>query len=213
MLLLLTTAGCTGIGIAVLYLLQRYGVTRTVVTQNGTETSTVTESNALALAVVTGLIALASAALTAALGHWYTISAERDRRSAELWAGRNARIREQIAAVASEIAGMLEGVRPMDEASAGAASHQRATLWNQATLAVRKAANAAVPHIGVLEDPALRDAAHAVFATYEDWYTRAEETLRGGGTEPNRAAKQAALDAFFNRARVVIADAETRDRP
>ncbi|WP_089156211.1 hypothetical protein [Micromonospora sp. NBS 11-29] len=201
-------AGFLGVVAVVAYLLQRYGSTRTTVTQTGTVTRTTAESNALALAVVTGLIALASAALTAFVGHWFTTTAETSRRAAAYRAARATRIREQIATVASDIAAMLEDVRPVEEAASRALGHQQAVLWGQARLAVRKATNAALPHVGVLPDALLRDAAQAVFDVHAGWYERAEEALRAGGVEPDRTAVAASLDTFFTRARVVIEEVE-----
>ncbi|WP_143766950.1 hypothetical protein [Micromonospora sp. L5] len=192
----------------VIFTLLRGGTTTIVSTNPDGKTTTTTQSNVLALALVTGLIALLSAIITTTLGHWYTNTVEREKRVSELRKEHAARVRDQISAVARDIAAMLEDVRPLHKAISEGADLEAAELSDLGASAVRKFHNSAMPHIEVLDDDSLRRAANQVFELRGIWFTGNREALVNGTRPPSGDKALKAVETFFARARTVINEAE-----
>ncbi|HET6478684.1 MAG TPA: hypothetical protein VFG35_01405 [Actinoplanes sp.] len=194
----------------IISLVLRDGTTTTVSVNPDGKATTTTQNNVLAIALATGLIALLSAIVTTTLGHWYTNSIEREKRVSELRKEHSTRVREQISAVAREIAAMLEEVRPIHHAISEGANLEAAELSDLGASVVRKHHNSAMPHIEVLDDDLLRRAANDVFELRGIWFYANREALVNGTRPPASDKVLASPDAFFARARLVISETEMR---
>lgn len=180
------------------------GSTTKVTKVGGIDTTVVNDSQWL-IVLLTASTALVSSLLTAWLSSYFSARSEREKRAHEGNAARETRVRQQIGEVAQQVSAMMLEMVTAFRMYAEGTNTQAVQAMEAAERIARKHGLESLGKVQVLEDATLRTRATDVFSEYERVTSAIAASLTNGTPEPDVDRLQGARDAFFERARAVIA--------
>lgn len=181
------------------------GATTTVTNRAGIQTTVVKDSQWLIVLLTAGT-ALVSSILTAWLSNYFSARSERDKRISEERNAREKRTREQIADVGAQIAHMLQECTPYFDQYEEGTNLEAAESFQAIARIARDHGFESMSKIQVLEDKELRQLAEAVFYGHEDFARKMVSSIVNELPPPDVQSMSRARDAFYTRAREVIAN-------
>ncbi|MET9041164.1 hypothetical protein [Streptomyces mirabilis] len=157
------------------------------------------------IVLLTASTALVSSLLTAWLSSHFSTRSEREKRAHDGRAAREARVRQQIGEVAQQISAMMLEIAPQFEKYEQGANVEAIQAMEAAEHIAKKHGFESLGKVQVLDDSVLRTRASAVFSEYELVTRKMTTSLSDQTPAPDVHRLPRARDAFFERAREVIA--------